>query len=406
MFDRFVKTFASLKLTVVVLALALVLVFVGTMAQDPLGLYLVQDRFFKSIFVDYASMAAAVKKILQMVGVYLPPSTVQDVLSAPRIPVFPGGYLIGAVFLVNLITAYAERFKPRRDKSGLGLYLAHGGLLLLVIGQFVTDMLQVESFVRLTEGQPKNYSESGSRMELAIIDTSNPQHNSVVAIPERFLSGSGEIRPPQLPFTLRPKKYYRNSQLARREANDPEAAAASQGFGPQIKVSAAPPVSKMDERNTPSAVLEVVTPGGALGTYLVSPVLEPQSVTVGDKTFTLLFRTTRYYKEHSLTLLKFSHDKYTGTEIPKNFSSRVRVQRPDTGEDREVLIYMNNPLRYGGETFYQASFDPNDPRVTVLQVVRNPSWLTPYLSCILVGAGLVIQFMSHLFNFLRKPKAA
>ena len=133
MFDRFIKIFASLKLTVVVLALALVLVFVGTMAQDPLGLYLVQDRFFKSIFVDYASMAAAVKKILQMVGVYLPPSTVQDVLSAPRIPVFPGGYLIGAVFLVNLLTAYAERFKPAREKSGLGLYLAHGGLLLLVV---------------------------------------------------------------------------------------------------------------------------------------------------------------------------------------------------------------------------------------------------------------------------------
>ena len=81
----------------------------------------------------------------------------------------------------------------------------------------------------------------------------------------------------------------------------------------------------------------------------------------------------------------------------------MRVQRPDTGEDREVLIYMNNPLRYAGETYYQASFD-TDNQGTVLQVVRNPSWLTPYFSCVLVGAGLVVQFLTHLAGFAAKRK--
>ena len=94
----------------------------------------------------------------------------------------------------------------------------------------------------------------------------------------------------------------------------------------------------------------------------------------------------RFYKPFSLHLVEFKHDRYPGTDIPKNFSSRVRLQRPDTGEDREVLIYMNNPLRYAGETFYQASFDRDD-QGTILQVVRNPSWLTPYFSCVLVAPG-------------------
>ena len=49
---------------------------------------------------------------------------------------------------------------------------------------------------------------------------------------------------------------------------------------------------------------------------------------------------------------------------------------------------MNNPLRYDGETYYQSGFDRNDARVTILQVVRNPSWLTPYVACILVSLGL------------------
>jgi hypothetical protein len=101
----------------------------------------------------------------------------------------------------------------------------------------------------------------------------------------------------------------------------------------------------------------------------------------------------------------FRHDVYPGTEIPKNFSSRVRLMRPATGEDREVLIYMNNPLRYAGETYYQASFD-TDNEGTILQVVKNPSWLAPYAACVLVSAGLVIQFMTHMLGFVRKRRNA
>jgi hypothetical protein len=68
-----------------------------------------------------------------------------------------------------------------------------------------------------------------------------------------------------------------------------------------------------------------------------------------------------------------------------------------------VLIYMNNPLRYSGLTFYQAGFE-NDDRTTVLQVVRNPSWLVPYIACALMTAGLAVQFGIHLFGFVRRRR--
>lgn len=184
---------------------------------------------------------------------------------------------------------------------------------------------------------------------------------------------------------------------------DTEPPPATQGAGQQLKVQAVATTAKMDERNVPSAVVEILAPQGSLGTWLVSGFLnEPQSVIVDNRTYQVALRPARYYKPFYLELIKFSHDKYLGTDIPKNFSSRVRLHRPETGEDREVLIYMNNPLRYWGETYYQASFDPNDPHVTILQVVRNPSWLTPYFSCALVGLGLVVQFLSHLISFARK----
>ena len=110
------------------------------------------------------------------------------------------------------------------------------------------------------------------------------------------------------------------------------------------------------------------------------------------------------YQPFSLTLLKFSHDRYAGTDIPKNFSSRLQLKTPDGRDDREVLIYMNNPLRYAGLTFYQAGFENND-RTTILQVVRNPSWILPYVACGLMTLGLLLQFGLHLLAFIKKRAA-
>ena len=89
--------------------------------------------------------------------------------------------------------------------------------------------------------------------------------------------------------------------------------------------------------------------------------------------------------------------------MPKNFSSLIRLTDPKRNVDREVLIWMNHPLRYAGETFYQASFKPGD-QTSVLEVVRNPGWLIPYISCTLVGLGLLVHFGMHLMTFLGRVR--
>jgi len=257
--SAFIKVFTSLRLTVVVLALAMALVFAGTLAEVHLGLYRVQNDFFHSFFV------------------YWHPEN-----TGWKIPVFPGGYFIGILLLLNLITAHASRFKLSREK--IGIWLIHAGLILLILGQLSTDMFAVESQMHLRVGETKNYSES-------------------------------------------------------------------------------------------------------------------------DRADELLLQPKRFYLPFSLHLLEFRHDVYNGTDIPKNYSSRLLLDRPDTGEHREVLIYMNNPLRCAGWTFYQGGFDMDD-QGTILQVVKNPGWLTPYLACGLVTTGMVVQFLSHLVSFLRRRGTA
>src|SRR5207248_8456032 len=103
---------------------------------------------------------------------------------------------------------------------------------------------------------------------------------------------------------------------------------------------------------------------------------------------------------YAMTLKQYPRDVYPGTDIPKSFSCLVHLSRPSTGEARDVLIYMNQPLRYDGKAFYQASFGKNDT-LSILQVVQNPGWLLPYASCVLVAAGLLF----HFFLSLRRSAA-
>jgi cytochrome c biogenesis protein ResB len=121
------------------------------------------------------------------------------------------------------------------------------------------------------------------------------------------------------------------------------------------------------------------------------------------RTWKISMRPERHYFPFAFTLLKFSHDIYPGTDIPKNFSSRVKITDNQGGGARESLIYMNNPLRFGGFTFFQKSF-ANEDRTSVLQVVRNPSWRLPYIACSMMALGLVIQFLLHLTQFARRQR--
>jgi hypothetical protein len=402
MHKQIFKFLSSLRLTVACLIAALILVFAGTLAQVHLGLWDAQKQYFHSLFVFWSPKGANWK-----------------------IPVWPGGYLLGWVLLANLIAAHITRFQFSRKK--IGIFLTHVGLIMLLVGQFLTENLQVETNMRLEEGETKNYSEATRSTELALIDVTDPNSEEVIALPEKLVSRKGEISHPKLPFKLRVKEWYPNSypRLVAPVA-DPNTPRGTHGIGTSLTFTPKQTTAKMDDDNIPAAQIEIIGDKGVDSTWMVSnwlsipgavirirnwitPTLKekvsaPQQFSFGGRAYQIALRPTRYYKPYSIGLVDFRHDVYQGTGIPKNFSSLVHIRNPATGpaqEEREVLIYMNKPLRYGGETYYQSSFEPGDT-VTVLQVVRNPVWLTPYLSCAIVGIGLVTQFMMHLTGFIRR----
>jgi len=375
------KFFSSLRLTVVCLVLGCVIVFWGTIAQVHLGLYKAQNEFFRS-FVVYWTPAGS--------GLHL--------------PIFPGGYLIGTVLLLNLFTAHFRYYQPGKRK--IGILLIHLGVVLLLTGQMLTDFLSRESAMHLRIGETKNYSEAERAFELVVLDTTDKDSDKVVAIPCSRLVRQGEVGDPELPFRVRVKTFYANSVLDEKSQPGYEPVKTTAGLGSGVWWREVPRETEMNRLDMPSTIVEIVSPEGSLGTFLASAWMDrPQSFASNGRAYQLWLRQERYYLPFSLHLIEFRHDRYPGTDIPKNFSSRVRLQNLGNQEDREVRIFMNNPLRYAGETFYQASFDPDD-HGSVLQVVHNPSWLTPYFSCVMVATGLLIQFLSHLIPFLKRRLAA
>lgn len=385
MLKRLFAFISSLQLTLICLSLAIVLVFAGTMAQVNFGIHEVQQRYFQSIFVWW-------------------PSTSQGL----KIPVFPGGHLIGGVLLVNLIAAHLRRF--RWSWKTLGIQLTHLGLIIILAGGLFTDLLSVESFMRLGPGETKNYSENARTMELAVIDGADKELDQVTAIPEARLRQGGTIEDASLPFRIVVRRFYQNSRFQPLDKAGPNAVpAATQGEGSQISVSEVPRATAQNERDLQSVVIELVPSGSgataaSLGTWLVSDqILDPQTFSHAGKPWQLVMRPERYYKPFSLTLQKFTHERYPGTQIPKNFATAAVLSDPERNENRDVLIYMNHPLRYRSETFFQSGFEKNDT-ATILQDVYNPSFLAPYVACVIVGVGLLYQFAYHFVGFLRRRK--
>lgn len=376
MTKRLWDALTSLKLAILCLSLLMVLVVACTLAQVDMGTSGAVDRYMRAFVVWWDLPEAGFK-----------------------VPILPGGATVGMVLAVNLFAAQIRRLQFSWRKAGL--WIAHAGLILLVAGEFVTAVAQIDGQMAIEEGQTTNYVERPKEDELVLVDTTDPKYDDVYGVPASLLASAVPIAVPGTPISLRMHGYAKNAAIRRRTASDLKSPATA-GIGPTLTVQTQPEVTADDQRNESAVFAEPFAGSTSYGVWLLSAALgAPQDFVHAGRTYSLLMRPRREYLPYSVTLKKFRHDVYAGTDIPKNFSSLVHLESPGSGESRDVLIYMNQPLRFAGKTFYQASFGKNDT-LTVLQVVQNPGWLLPYIACALVTLGLLIHFAIELWRRQRK----
>lgn len=123
----------------------------------------------------------------------------------------------------------------------------------------------------------------------------------------------------------------------------------------------------------------------------------------------------RLYKEQSMYILSFGQkqlalpfalrlkefrmDRYEGTTRAATYESDVEVPGKGT-----VTISMNEPLKEGGFTFYQSSFEQDEmgkPTMSVLSVNHDPGRWLKYLGSFLTVLGCILLF--YFKRIGRKP---
>ena len=391
------KPIASLRLTVWLLAMSMFLVFAGTLAQVDQGIWTVTRQYFRSPVTLIDLQLFVPDDLFQWEKV---------VGFRPLLP-FPGGFVVGTLLLINLLAAHTVRFKFNWKRSGV--LLIHTGIILLLAGEAVTALFSEEGNMTIFEQGYANYAEDIRSTELAFVNAADADHNVVAVVPDNLLTRRDVIADEALPLDVEVVQWFPNADLTGPMAGGiiaPNLATA--GLGTRVRVAPKPIVAGVDldsEPNRPAAYVRLSKQGEDQGIYLVSQLLIDQDIDIAGSTWQLGLRFKRDYKPYEIHLEDFRHDKFTGTNTPKNFSSDVRLIDPAASVDRHAHISMNHPMRYQGEAFFQAQYMPGD-QGTVLLVVDNPGWLAPYIACIVVTLGLIIHFGMALIRFINKRSAA
>ena len=113
---RVLETLASLRITVVLFVMSMILVFWGTLAQVDNGVWTIVNQYFRS-FVLLVPLKVVMLNLVDNTDIVIP---------------YPGGWLIGSAMLVNLLAAHAIRFRLAWNRVGIppdprGADHHHGG---------------------------------------------------------------------------------------------------------------------------------------------------------------------------------------------------------------------------------------------------------------------------------------
>ncbi len=332
------------------------------------------------------------------------------------------GLVAGLILLVGAWLAFGKR---------AGIVVIHLGVGLLMVSEVFVGLKAVETQMLIGEGETSNFLMDPSTVELAIIDHNHPDHpgeDVVIVIPQSMLVEGEVIDDERLPFTVAVDDYFPNIEWVRPSADNP----ATHGLGVDgvmmpgtrgIQVREAERiVGTESRRDMPSAYITLKARGDdeqKIGTWLVSSVFD---VPIPAEKFpTLSFpdqfvpleeedrweiglRQRRFYVPFEFTLRDIEVEFYVGSRSERSYEALVDVRNSADGfEQDNIKIWMNNPLRYAGYTFYQSGYigdSRSGIETTTLQVVSNHGWMVPYLSCMIVLVGLSWQFGTSLVRFI------
>jgi hypothetical protein len=121
---------------------------------------------------------------------------------------------------------------------------------------------------------------------------------------------------------------------------------------------------------------------------------EPIALDVAGKTVHIMFSWDSMPLPFRVELEDFEVERDEGSMNVAGWTSKVIFHDDVRGLTQRASISMNHPAWFNGFKFSQASWNPNDLKYTVLQVKKDPSYVT-YLTW--VGAVLIVSGIALMF---------
>ncbi len=347
------KTMASPAILFYTLPWLMVLLIAGTIAQKDLGIYLAQKMFFSSWILWFGPFP------------------------------LPGAYPVLGLMTLCLLAKFLLYSPWRAHQSGI--ILAHLGVLILLIGGMITAATQTEGFLSLKEEQSGN-TVSDYHSRILRIEKNG---KDFAAIPYDKLR-KGEAVSVDLPFFVKIEDLCQNCIPAWVE--NPEG---RQGFAQKVTLQQRP-LEKENEANLYGATFSISGAAKQDGIYVsMEEIPRKAEIKAGGDVYALSIDRARTILPFEITLKNFTRDMHPGTDMARGFSSDIIVQ--DGAVKWPYKIRMNEPLRYKGYTFYQASFSVRpDGEYSVFSVVRNKGRIFPYIASAIIFAGLLLHVIIRL----------
>lgn len=364
------KPLASLRITVVGLTLLMILTIWGTLYQADNGLFLAQEKFYRSWFF----------------------------LAGGIIP-FPGAQSVMFVLFVNLMAAIV--LLALRGRLQWSMLVTHIGLLMMLSAGAVTFYMGRESQLTLEEGEASNVAISYSQWELALVEPSPSGHSHsrlIHALDTGTLRPGKVVKLPMDGLSIRVESFLRNCSAIKGVVdNAPQSGSGYTSLEPL-------PNEKEPARDNPGMVFTLLRDGREEGRYLLW-ASDPNASVIrdGEASYLIGLRRARLPLPALVKLIDFRREMHPGSNIAKSYSSQVEISTGD-GTTRKLLISMNKPLRLKGYTFYQSSFSsgPGGSEISTFAVVLNYGRLMPYIATGLTVAGMLLHFTGMLFTRLRR----
>ena len=266
--------------------------------------------------------------------------------------------------------------RARKGWKHAGNLIAHFGIILMLIAGGLAHHFEVRGNMAIEPGKSNDVAEDYFEhvVEISEVDEMDQVTKIHVIRGEHVMdlrNKSRIIRLPNLPFDLELAGYLLNAKpVHHREHAAKNGERVIDGYylwedKPEVEA----------ERNTGGCYARAVDRDGIKSDPFILSALSFYHHTFEHEGKSLFNMRKRLWPmPFELRLDEFRAEFHPGTKRPAEFVSEVTKIESDI--ESEITIQMNEPLRYEGLTFYQASYGPQgagpDQKLfTVLEVVSN-----------------------------------